>query len=94
MSNKPQHHAQPSDDAMQPEYDFTDGVRGKYAAPYQAGHLIRIRQPDGTIVTETYTPIPGTVLLDPDVLAYFPDSEAVNKALRALITIIPQKKSA
>jgi hypothetical protein len=32
-------------------------------------------------------------MLDPDVQQYFPDSEAVNKALRSLIALIPQKQS-
>jgi len=30
-------------------------------------------------------------MLDPDVLAYFPDSETVNRTLRSLIELIPQK---
>jgi hypothetical protein len=33
----------------------------------------------------------GAVMLEPDVRAYFPTSVSVNKALRALIEIIPQK---
>jgi hypothetical protein len=32
------------------------------------------------------------VLLDPDVSKYFPNSEAVNSALRALISLIPKKQ--
>jgi hypothetical protein len=32
------------------------------------------------------------VLLEPDIRQYFPDSEAVNRALRALIAIAPKKK--
>jgi hypothetical protein len=34
----------------------------------------------------------GAVMLEPDVREYFPDSEAVNKALRSLIMLIPQKR--
>jgi hypothetical protein len=47
------------------EYDFTKGVRGKYADRYAAGSNV--------------------VLLAPDVASVFPNSEAVNEALRALI---------
>jgi len=33
----------------------------------------------------------GAVLLDPDVRAFFPDSDAVNHALRTLIGLVPKK---
>ncbi len=32
----------------------------------------------------------GTVMLEPDVQAHFPDSETVNKTLRGLITFLPK----
>jgi hypothetical protein len=53
---------------MRREYDFSGGVRGKYAKRYAAGSNV--------------------VVLDPDVAALFPDSEAVNSALRALATVV------
>ncbi len=49
---------------MQPEYDFSAGVRGKYAARFDEGSNV--------------------VVLDPDVAARFPDSAAVNEALRKM----------
>ena len=52
-----------------------------------------IRKADGMIVEETHTPSPRTVVLDPDSYAYFSDSESVNRALRTLINIVPEKKS-
>ena len=52
---------------IRPEYDFSGGVRGKYAARYAAGSNV--------------------VVLDPDVAAKFPTSEAVNDALRELDAI-------
>ena len=52
-------------DDMRKEYDFSGGVRGKYAAQFQQGTNI--------------------VLLDPDVKEVFPDSAAVNAALRMVI---------
>jgi hypothetical protein len=55
------------DPDMLAEYDFSQGVRGKYAQRYHEGTNI--------------------VVLSPDVAEYFPDSEAVNAALRALIEI-------
>ena len=33
-------------------------------------------------------------MLEPDVRRYFPNSEAVNKALKSLIEIIPSKRRA
>jgi hypothetical protein len=50
-----------------PDYDFSDGVRGKYAARFAEGSNV--------------------VVLSPDVAEIFPDSEAVNEALRTLVRI-------
>jgi hypothetical protein len=79
------------DDGMLPEYDFTGkkGVRGKYYRSMQNGYTVRIRHEDGTVTVQRFGP---TITLDSDVSAFFPDSESVNKALRALIAIIPIKQ--
>ncbi len=55
------------DPDMLAEYDFSQGVRGKYAQRYSEGTNL--------------------VALSPDVAEFFPDSEAVNAALRALVEI-------
>jgi hypothetical protein len=81
-------------DDMRPEYDFTSmagGVRGKYYKAYRAGHTVKIHKADGTTTVQYFTLEEGAVMLEPDVRKYFPDSEAVNKALRSLIMLIPQK---
>lgn len=66
--------AEDTDLEMREEYDFSSGVRGKYAARYAEGtNLVR---------------------LDPDVARVFPDSAAVNDALRALVKIIQERSSA
>jgi hypothetical protein len=52
---------------MKTEYDFSSGIRGKYAKQYQQGNNV--------------------VLIDPELLEAFPDSKAVNDALRALVAI-------
>jgi hypothetical protein len=64
--------AQQSDDfEMQDEYDFSKGVRGKYASRYRQGSNV--------------------VVLDPDVAELFPDSQSVNKALRAIAEIARER---
>lgn len=63
----------PDDPDILMEYDFSNGIRGKYAGLRQTGRL-----PDGSRV----------VLLDPDVAEMFTDSESVNRTLRALGQII------
>lgn len=79
---------------MLPEYDFSGGVRGKYAkALREQGYTIRVYEADGTY-TETRVLGENTVVLEPDVWEYFPDSQAVNRALRALIAIAPAKQAA
>jgi hypothetical protein len=50
---------------MLPEYDFSKGTRGKYAARYAQGSNI--------------------VVLEPEIAEVFPDSAAVNHALRLLM---------
>jgi len=66
---------------MAPEYDFSRGVRGKHAKAMSASYMMTIHKSDGaTEVRE--------VALDPDVRTFFPDSEAVNRALRGLISLI------
>ena len=63
-------------DEILPEYDFTGGVRGKYADQVRKGAKV--------------------ILLDKDVYEDFPDSESVNRALRALNELMkaakPKKK--
>jgi hypothetical protein len=82
-------------DDMLPEYDLEGkkGVRGKYAKSLQKGYSVRVLNEDGTITVRDFVPKENTVLLDPDVKAYFPDSESVNHALRSLINLIPEKKA-
>lgn len=82
---------QTDEDEMLPEYDFSNGVRGKHYQAYRQGHQVIIHKADGTTVVEEFSLPEGAVLLDPEVRAYFPDSEAVNKALRGLIALIPQQ---
>jgi len=80
------------DDEMRAEYDFSKAERGKYYRSLEKGYTVRVHQSDGTTVVNHYTLTEGTVLLAPDVKAYFPDSESVNHALRSLINLIPEKK--
>ena len=80
-------------DTMKKEYDFTgvSGVRGKYHEEYRKGHTVTIHNDDGTASVHYFTQEEGSVMLEPDVRKYFSTAEAVNKALRMLISIIPEK---
>ncbi len=79
-------------DEMLPEYDFSKGTRGKHARQYQRGHTVKVHKTDGTTVIQHFTLEEGAVVLAPDVREYFSDSDSVNKALRTLIGLIPQKR--
>ncbi|MFN8489490.1 MAG: hypothetical protein U0350_18045 [Caldilineaceae bacterium] len=79
------------EDKMALEYDFSNGVRGKHYQAYRQGHRVIIHKTDGTTFVEEFFLPEGAVLLDPDVGAYFPNSETVNKVLRGLIALIPQQ---
>ena len=63
-----------SDPDMLQEYDFSGGVRGKYASRYEKGTNV--------------------VVIDPDIVEYFPDHDSVNEALRSLTEIIKRKRKA
>lgn len=79
------------DNDMRAEYNFTSGVRGKHYRAMQAGYTITIHEADGTTVVKDVMPKAGAVVLEPDVRAYFSDSESVNKALLCLIPLLPKK---
>ncbi len=83
--------AKAKSEEMLPEYDFRGGVRGKHYKAYRRGHSVTIHRKDGTVEVQHFTLEDGAVMLEPDVRNYFPDSDAVNKALRGLITLLPGK---
>lgn len=63
-----------NDPDMLEEYDFSDGVRGKYAKRYAEGTNV--------------------VVIDPDIVEYFPDRDSVNDALRTIAALIKRRKNA
>jgi len=76
-------------DDMRAEYDFSAGTRGKHYKSRLNGYTIRIHQQDGTTEIREIER-EGCVVLEPDVRKYFPNSEAVNRALRTLIKLFPR----
>ncbi len=81
-------------DEMPSEIDFSGGVRGKYAKSLREnGCTIRIYHADGTFTEKQVLP-EKTVVLDADVWEYFSTSDAVNRALRTLISLVPSKTAA
>jgi len=82
----------PEDDDMLPEYDFSKGVRGKHYQVFRKGYKVTIHKQDGTLDERDFALPEGVVALDSDVQAYFPNSEAVNRALRGLIELLPKTK--
>lgn len=81
----------PNDD-MLPEYDFSNGVRGKHYQAYRQGHSVTVYQADGTSVTKHFTLEDEAVMLDLDVKEYLSDAQAVNQALRTLISLFPKNR--
>jgi len=79
---------------MRTEYDFRRGVRGKHYRAMQAGYTITVHKADGTTIVRDVMPKEGAVVLEPDIQAYFPDSESVNRTLRCLIPLLPRKRRA
>lgn len=73
------------EEEIKAEYDFRGkkGVRGKYYEALQKGHTTIIHKSGGSTVVKETRPI----FLDEDLQTIFPNSEAVNRALRELIKI-------
>lgn len=72
---------------MQAEYDLSGkkGVRGKYAAAYKKGHTVRVLNDDSVVSENSFAAI------DADVHAFFKDSKEINKALRGIISSVPDR---
>ena len=85
-----------NDDEMLPEYNFKGkkGMRGKYFIGPEQAHAVHIEHQNGTVTKQYFNSLEKTITLDPDVAAYFPDSESVNNALRTLIALVPNKQLA
>ena len=84
-------------DELRPEYDLSQlkgGVRGKYYKAYRKGHKVVVHKEDGKDSVRYLKLEKGAVMLEPDVRKYFPTADAVNKALRLLIELIPAKRPA
>ena len=75
------------EDEMRAEYDFSKAERGKFYRPLDKGYTVHVTKKDGTVEVNHYILAEGTVMLAPDVLEYFSDSESVNEALRSLIQL-------
>ena len=92
MAVTPANNTRAEEDNMRAEYDFTGGVRGKHCRAMEGGYTVSIHKVDGTTVTKDVMPKEGAVVLEPDIRAYFPDSESVNRTLRCLIPLLPRKR--
>ena len=74
-------------DEMRTEYDFSGGVRGKHHKKMGNGHQTVVTKADGSVVvTET-----KLIALAPDLQTYFPDSKSVERALRGLVALLPER---
>jgi hypothetical protein len=76
------------DTEMASEYDFSGAVQGKHFRAYRQGYTVTIHKEDGNQEIREYQPKPVAIVLDADVARVFPDSEAVNAALRFLIRAV------
>ena len=65
-------------------------MRGKYYQAMQETYTITVHKKNGTVIVKEVKP-KGTVLLEPDVQKYFPNSNSVNAALRSMIVAAPLK---
>ena len=74
-------------DEMRAEYDFSDGVRGKHHKKLRNGHKTIVTGADGAVTVREIR----MVAIAPDLQSYFPDAKAVDRALRGLVALVPEK---
>jgi len=76
-------------DGMLAEYDLAGrkGVRGKYVRALKNGYSVQVLSGKNIVSDQLYAAI------EQDVQKYFPDSKAVNIALRKLISLVPSKNN-
>lgn len=58
---------------------------------FREGYSVTVYHADGSTTVKEYELCADSVRLEPDVCAYVPDSEMVNRAMRGLIALIPQQ---
>ncbi len=75
-----------------PPVDFSQAVRGKHSERFRQGYTVEITQEDGSVQVQRFVPNADAVVIDKDVRKYFPDAASINKALRALIEIMPRQR--
>ena len=78
-------------DDMLAEYDFSTGERGKHHQTFERGFKVFIHKQDGPVEERDCDLPDGTSMLDPDLRDFFPDSHAVNRTLRGLLQLIPER---
>lgn len=67
-------------------------MRGKYYAGKDQAHAVHIYHEDGTVTKREFSSLQKVILLDADIAEHFPDSESVNRTLRTLIKLVPEKQ--
>jgi hypothetical protein len=72
---------------MLAEYDFSKkkGIRGKYHKAYERGHSVRIYSGKRLVSDEFFAAI------EPELRSHFPNSKAVNNALRKFMVLSSAK---
>jgi hypothetical protein len=55
---------EPFDEEILPEYNFSQGVRGKHYRAYRQGHSVTIHHPDGTTTVQHFRPNPSLEEVD------------------------------
>ena len=72
----------------EPDFDTPNHIKKAAFQALKDGYIRRIYESDGTVTEQFVKPGEPAIWLEPDVRKYFPTAEAVNTALRSLITVI------
>ncbi len=82
-------------DGTLPEYNLKGkkGIRAKYGKITSENATVEIVQKNGEVTTRPFMAHDRVIYLSSDVQEFFPNSEEVNEALRALIPLLRRAKA-
>lgn len=79
------------EDHILAEYDFSNGIRGKHYAKLQEGFTVTVYSPNKAVFQQNKKEKINYIKIDKDVSKYFHNSDEINNALRAILSVLPKK---
>ncbi len=70
---------------IEPEYDFSNGIRGKHYKEFACGYTVTVYSPNKSTCDKQIVKKSNFIQIDEDIQDYFKNPKEVNNALRTYI---------